>query len=272
MDANNKNGRSEMMQSHKRIVIKVGSTTLTYPSGKLNLKRINRLAWTISDLKNQGKEVILVTSGAVAIGAEILALSERPRDIVGKQAASAVGQAALMQIYEQFFGQYNQKVAQILLTKDVVEHNIRRRNAENTFFKLLSMDVLPIVNENDSVSTEELEFTFAENDTLSAYVACLTKSDLLIMLSDIDGMYNADPRLDPDARIIPYIAKIDDAIMQCAGGSQTSFGTGGMASKLTAARMAGQHNIDTIITSGEDPAILFDIMDGMEIGTYFRHV
>jgi glutamate 5-kinase len=250
-------------------VIKVGTTTLTYPSGKLNFKRINRLAWMISDLRNQGKEVILVSSGAVAVGVARLGLLERPRDIIGRQAASAVGQAALMQIYENFFGEYNQKVAQILLTKDVVEHEARRRNAENTFFRLLSLGVTPIVNENDSVSTDELDFSFSENDTLSAYVALLTAADLLIMLSDIDGMYDSDPKTNPDAKIIRQIGDVA-AVMKFAGDSQSAFGTGGMASKLSAAHMAAQKGIDTVIASGDDPAVVFDIVKGIDIGTYIR--
>lgn len=261
----------DALMRHKRIVIKVGTSTLTYSTGRLNLKRINRLAWMISDLRNQGKEVILVSSGAVAVGVNRLGLTERPSDIIGRQAASAVGQAALMQIYENFFNEYNQKVAQILLTKDVVEHEVRKINAQNTFFKLISLGVIPIVNENDTVSTEELDFSFSENDTLSAYVACVTNSDVLIMLSDIDGLYDSDPKTNPDAKIIPYIDIINDDVLKYAGGSQSIFGTGGMASKLSAANMAAKYGIDTVIASGDDPAIVFDIMNGINIGTYFKH-
>ncbi len=260
----------EALKNHKRIVIKVGTSTLTYESGKLNLKRINKLVWMISDLKNQGKEVILVTSGAVAVGVERLGLSERPKDIIGKQAASSVGQACLMQIYEKFFVEYSQKVAQILLTKDVVDNATRKKNVENTFSKLLSLGVIPIVNENDAVSTEELEFSFSENDTLSAYVACLSKSDLLIMLSDIEGLYDSDPKLNTGAKIIPFVERVDGEIQKYATGSSSSFGSGGMVSKLTAANMAAEHGIDTVIASGEDPTIVFEIMDGAQVGTYFK--
>lgn len=261
----------DALMRHKRIVIKVGTSTLTYSSGRLNMKRINRLAWMISDLRNQGKEVILVSSGAVAVGVNRLGLTERPSDIIGRQAASAVGQAALIQIYENFFNEYNQKVAQILLTKDVVEHEVRKINAQNTLFRLISLGVLPIVNENDTVSTEELDFSFSENDTLSAYVACLTNSDVLIMLSDIDGMYDSDPKINPNAKIISYIDVINDDVLKYAGNSQSLFGTGGMASKLSAANMAAKNGIDTVIASGDDPTIVFDIMNGIKIGTYFKH-
>ena len=259
------------LRNHNRIVIKIGTSTLTYESGRLNLKRINKLAWVLADLRNQGKEVILVSSGAIAVGVERLGLQERPRDIIGRQAASAVGQAALMQIYESFFAEYNQKVAQLLLTRDVVEHEVRRKNTENTFFKLLSLGILPIVNENDTVSTDELDFSFSENDTLSAHVACLTNSDLLIMLSDIDGLFDSDPRINPDAKRIPYIDNINGDIFGYAGNSHGALGTGGMASKVSAAEMVAQKGIDTVIASGDRPEIIFDIINGSDIGTYFKH-
>lgn len=251
----------------KRIVVKIGTASLTLPNGRLDLRRIERLCWVLTDLRNQGYEVILVSSGAIAVGSDRLGLATRPRDILGKQAASAVGQAVLMQIYENFFMTYNQKVAQILLTRDVVENEQRKTNARNTFFTLLSMGVVPIVNENDTISTEELEFS--DNDTLSSYVAILTDSDMLVILSDISGLYDKDPKKHSDAQLIVTVDKITDEITAMAGVSSTTLGTGGMQTKLNAAKMAMDQNIKTIIASGEDPAILFDIMQGKPVGTCF---
>lgn len=256
------------LKMHNRIVIKVGTTTLTYPNGKLNLKRIARLAWVLSDLRNQGKEVILVTSGAIAVGADRLALPDRPRDTKGKQAASAVGQAVLMQIYENFFMEYNQLVAQILLTKDVLDDAVTKENARNTFFTLLELGVIPIVNENDTVSIEELGFS--ENDALSAYVACLVESNMLIILSDIDGLYNCDPNKNKDAIRIPEVLAITDQLRAIAGESGSSLGTGGMASKISAASMATNADIDMVIASGAEPTVIYDILDGKNVGTLFR--
>lgn len=258
----------ERLKEHKRIVIKVGTSNITYPNGKLNLKRISKLAWTIADLRNQGKEIVLVSSGAIAIGADRLGLSERPRDIIGKQVASAVGQAVLMQIYENFFMEYNQKVAQILLTKDVIEFESRKQNAKNTISTLFKMNVVPIVNENDTVSTDELT-EFSENDNLSAHVACLVESDCLIILSDKNGLYTSDPRENEGATLIPIVYNIDEKIIGLAGGAGSRLGTGGMATKVAAAKLAADAGIDTVIASGESPGILFDILDGEEVGTLF---
>ena len=257
----------EHLSKYKRVVVKVGTTSLTHPNGQMNLRRMERLCWVLTDLKNQGKEIVLVTSGAIGVGADRMGLSERPRDTVYKQAASAVGQAALIKIYDNFFMTYNQKVAQILLTKDDVEDKVRRENIHNTFSTLLSMDILPIVNENDTVSTEELGI--GDNDTLSAHVARLVDSDLLIILSDIDGMYESDPRKDANAKLISEITEITDELERAAGGSGSSLGTGGMTTKITAAKMARERGIDTVIAHGDDPNILFDIMDGVEVGTLF---
>lgn len=258
----------ENLKNHKRIIVKVGTTSLTYSNGKLNLKRIEKLAWVLSDLRNQGKEIILVSSGAIAVGAVRLGLEERPRDIIGKQASSAVGQAILMQIYENLFMQYNQKVAQILITKDIFDVPLRRRNAKNTMVRLLEMGVIPIVNENDTVATDELD-EFSDNDSLSAYVCNIVDGDLLILLSDIDGMYTADPNLDSNAQIISTIEKIDDKIIKLAGGSASKFGTGGMITKVNAAKFVNQNGADLVISSGEDPSILFNICDGEPVGTLF---
>lgn len=258
----------ENIKNHKRIIVKVGTTSLTYSNGKMDLKRIDKLAWTLSDLRNQGKEVILVSSGAIAVGADRLALPERPRDIIGKQAASAVGQAALMQIYENFFMQYNQKVAQILLTQDVFDYPARRRNAKNTMLKLLEMGVIPIVNENDTVATEELS-EISDNDTLSAYVCSIVDGDILVILSDIDGMYTKDPKKNSDAEIIDTVDEINDGLKALAGGSSSSLGTGGMITKINAAQIANNSGADMVIASGENPTILQEVLEGKKIGTLF---
>ncbi len=253
-------------KNYKRIVVKVGTTSLTHKNGKINLKAIENLAWVLTDIKNQGKEVVLVSSGAIAVGTDRLALNERPRDIIGKQVASAVGQGVLMQIYESFFSKYNQLVAQVLLTKDVFDSEIMHKNAQNTMLKLLSMGVIPIVNENDTVSTEELQ-GFSDNDTLSAYVSNLIGADLLIILSDIDAMYDKDPNKHKDAKKISVINKIDENILNSAGDSNSSLGTGGMRTKVSCALML--NSADMIIASGSNGAILFDILDGKDIGTLF---
>lgn len=256
------------IKNHKRIIVKVGTTSLTYANGKMDLKRIDKLAWVLADLRNQGKEVILVSSGAIAVGADRLSLAERPRDIIGKQAASAVGQAALMQIYENFFMQYNQKVAQILLTKDVFEYPSRRRNAKNTMLKLLEMGVIPIVNENDTVATEELS-EISDNDTLSAYVCSIVDGDILVILSDIDGMYTKDPKKNSDAEIINTVDEINEDLKALAGGSSSTLGTGGMITKINAAEIVNNAGADMVIASGENPTILLDILEGEQIGTLF---
>ena len=261
-------GYREKLNKHKRIVVKVGTTSLTYKNGRMDLKKIENLAWVLTDLKNRGKDIILVSSGAIAVGADRLGLSERPRNIVGKQAASAVGQAVLMQIYQRFFMEYNQKVAQILITKGIFDHEIKRRNARNTMEELIKLGVIPIVNENDTVAIEELN-EFSDNDTLSAYVAKLIGSDLLIILSDIDGMYKKDPNINENAEIIHTVFGVDDDIYSIAGGSNSALGTGGMITKVKAAKFVNDSGIDMIMASGEKPEIIFDIIDGKEIGTLF---
>lgn len=252
----------------KRVVVKVGTTSLTYPNGKFNLKKIDNLSKMLTDLTNKGMDVVLVSSGAIAIGASKLGLAERPRDVIGKQAASAVGQALLMQMYEKFFSEYNQKVAQILLTKPIFEAEIKRRNASNTINRLLEMGVIPIVNENDTISTDELN-EFSDNDTLSSYVAGLIKSDLLIILSDIDGMYTADPNKDKTAEIIDTVPEINDEIYALAGGSASALGTGGMVTKVKAADYLSKKNVSMVIASGENPDVVYDILEGKKIGTLF---
>jgi len=260
--------KRDHMTQMGRIVVKVGTTTLTYPNGKLNLQRIDKLCWVLADLCNRGREVLLVSSGAIAVGAESLGMSERPRDIIGKQAASSVGQALLMRIYQRFFQVYNRHVAQILLTRDVVDQPIRKENARNTIDKLLSMGIVPIINENDSIATDELE-EFGDNDTLSAYVAVLSDSELLVILSDVDGMYDADPRTNPAATIYHEVHDIAPKMMNEAGGSGSALGTGGMATKLSAVCVTRGHGIDTVIASGEDPAVLLRLLEGEIVGTLF---
>ena len=260
----------ESFNSKKRIVIKVGTSTLTYPNGKINLSRMSRLAWVLSDLLNRDKEVVLVSSGAIAVGTARLNLAERPAEIKGKQAVSAVGQAILMQMYENFFMQYNQIIAQILLTKDVVKDPYLKENARNTFNALFDMRVIPICNENDTVSVEELGFS--DNDALGSYVAGLIESDLLIMLSDIKGLCDCDPTIYPDAKMIDTVSKIDDNIKCLAGETKSKNGTGGMRTKLQAAGRAMNYGIDVVVASGANPEIIFDILAGEEIGTLFSGV
>ncbi len=257
----------ERMKDYNRVVIKIGSTSLTHENGKLNLRQIDKLAWVVSDLRNKGMDVLIVSSGAIAVGADKLGL-ERPRDIIGKQASSAVGQALLMQIYERCFGEYNQKIAQILLTKGAFESAYKKRNARNTLDRLFELNVIPIVNENDTVATDELN-EFSDNDTLSAYVADLIDSDALIILSDIDGLYTSDPNKNSDAKIIDTVTEIGEDIHKIAGGSASTLGTGGMATKVKAAELLNGRGIDMVIAQGEDPEIIFDILDGKQVGTMF---
>lgn len=257
----------EKLKESKRIVIKVGTSTITYPNGRLNLKRIERLAWVLSDLRNQDKEVVLVSSGSIAIGSLRLAFAERPKETRKKQAAAAVGQAILMQIYQNFFNEYNQMVAQILLTKDVVGSDNRRSNTQNTFETLLEMGVIPIVNANDTVSTEEIEFS--DNDRLSALVARLIQADLLMLLTDIDALYDSDPKSNPLAKRISYVECVTEEIEKMAGKKGSEFSVGGMETKLQAAKMCQESGVSMVIALGEDPAVIHHILDGEDLGTYF---
>ncbi len=249
----------------KRIVIKVGTSTLTYANGKLNLRRIESLVKVLADIKNSGKEVLLVTSGAIGVGAAHLGLTERPRDMGGKQAAAAVGQCELMYIYDKHFSEHGHVTAQVLLTRDVIDDDNRKTNVINTIHRLLEYGAVPIVNENDTVSFEEIEF--GDNDTLSAVVAVLSGADALIILTDIDGVYTADPRTNPDAKFIPLVEKIDDDLRKAASGAGSSRGTGGMMTKLHAAEMASAQGISTVIMNGCDPSRLYDIFEGKPVGT-----
>lgn len=250
-----------------RIVVKVGTSTLTHATGNLNIRRVECLCRVLSDIKNAGHEIILVTSGAVGMGLGKLSIKQRPSDIPSKQAVAAVGQCELMYTYDREFSQHNHVVAQILLSAYDVENEERRRNFHNTIFRLLELGVLPIINENDTVATEEL--TIGDNDTLSAIVAVSAGADLLVLLSDIDGLYTADPRKDPKAKLIPQVNGITPEVENLAGGSGSSLGTGGMATKLHAAKIANGSGIDMIITNGSSPEVLYRILDGEAVGTRF---
>ncbi len=251
----------------KRIVIKVGTSTLTHQTGRLNIRRVESLVKVISDLKNMGKEIILVSSGAIGVGAGCMGMTQRPREKVAKQAAAAVGQCELMNIYAKMFREYEHTVAQILLTKDVVEVPESKENAINTFMKLLEYGVIPIVNENDTISTKEAEF--GDNDTLSAVVAVLAEAGLLVILTDIDGVYDSNPKEHNDAKMIDIVENVED-IMDVAGGAGSSFGTGGMITKLEAAKIAGVKGIHTIIMNGSAPKRLYDITTGTPVGTLIK--
>lgn len=256
-----------LFQKSKRIVVKVGSSTLTHSTGALDLRRIEKLAKTLADLKNTGKEVVLVSSGAVSAGIAKSGLGHRPNTLEEKQAMASVGQSELMKIYDRLFSDWGHTVAQILMTRDVIDNPVRRIAAENTFNTLLKMGCIPIVNENDAVSTDELT-KFGGNDILSAHVANLCKADILINLSDIDGLYDSDPRKNPNAKFIARVECIDE-ILGYAGGAGTDRGTGGMEAKLTAAKMVTENGIPMFIMNGRDPEILYDLLDGKSVGTYF---
>ncbi|WP_058485036.1 glutamate 5-kinase [Defluviitalea phaphyphila] len=265
MDSRNK------LKDSKRIVIKIGTSSLTHENGTLHYSKMEHLARILSDLKNSGKEVILVSSGAIGVGSERLGCKQRPKQIEMKQAAAAVGQAILMQIYEKFFGEYNQIIAQILLTKDVLEDNIKKTNAQNTLNTLLKMGVIPIVNENDTIATEEIqESIFGDNDTLSAMVAVLIEADLLILLSDIDGLYTEDPRNCIDAKLIDTVDNITYEIESLAGDSGSNVGTGGMITKISAAKIANKNGINMVIANGENLNNIYKILEGENVGTLFK--
>lgn len=256
-----------IIKNAKRIVFKIGSSSLTHETGRLDLHRMEHLARVLSDFKNAGKDVVLVSSAAITAGRSKLNLDHRPASIAEKQAMAAVGQCELMAMYERFFGFYGHPVAQILLTKDVSENPIPRQNAINTFETLLSMNCVPIVNENDTVAFEEIEF--GDNDTLSAHVAVLCKADALVILSDIDGLYDSNPRENPNARLVPTVAKIDDRIRAMAGGAGSDFGTGGVITKIKAAEIVCKNGIPMFIINGDNPERLYDLFEGQHIGTYF---
>ncbi len=250
-----------------RIVVKVGTSTLAHATGRLNIRHVEELVKVLSDLKNAGHEVILVSSGAIGMGVGKLNLPGRPADMPTKQAAAAVGQCELMYTYDKLFSQYNHTVAQILLTGEDVDQADRKQNFENTMARLLELGALPVINENDSIATDEIKV--GDNDTLGAIVACAVEADLLVLLSDIEGLYTADPRKDPDARLIPVVEAVTPEIEALAGEKGSELAVGGMATKLRAAKLVTAAGCDMIITNGEHPERLYDIAEGRPVGTRF---
>ena len=250
-----------------RVVVKVGTSTLAHATGRLNIRHVEELVKVLSDLKNAGHELILVSSGAIGMGVGKLNLPGRPTDMPGKQAAAAVGQCELMYTYDRLFTQYNHTVAQILLTGEDIDHEDRRTNFENTMFRLLELGALPIINENDTVATAEIKV--GDNDTLGGIVSCCVQADLLVLLSDIEGLYTADPRKDPDAKLIPVVEAVTPDIEALAGGKGSELAVGGMATKLRAAKMVTAAGCDMVIANGEHPDYLYDIVEGKAVGTRF---
>lgn len=253
-----------------RIVVKVGTSTLAHPGGLLNIRHTEDLVRVWSDIQNAGHQLIVVSSAATGLGAGKLQI-EKPGDLVTKQAAAAVGQCELMYTYDKLFNEYNHTVAQVLLTGEDVKNEQRSRNMRNTIFRLLELGALPVINENDTVATDEVgvENTIGENDTLSAIVAAAVHADLLILLSDIDGLYDGDPHRDPAAKLIPVVPSIDAHILALGGGSGSSLGTGGMATKLKAAQIVTEVGCQMVIANGSKPALLYDIVGGKPVGTRF---
>ena len=264
--------KGEMLMSNfesaKRIVVKVGTSTLTYETGKTNIRRMARLATVLSDLHNSGLEIVLVTSGAIGVGVGKLGLKERPQDTPGRQAAATVGQCELMFIYDKLFGEYGQIIGQLLITRSDIENDERRNNLINSFEKLFEYGAIPIVNENDSVAVEEI--VYGDNDSLSANVARLVHADALIILTDIDGFFSGNPHEDENAELIPYVEEITDELLALAAPSDTKQGTGGMITKLLAAKLATEAGINTFVMNGSDPADIYKLLDGNQIGTFFK--
>ncbi len=257
-----------MIMNNKRIVVKVGTSTLTHPSGSFNLRHIESLVKVLSDIKNSGVEIVLVTSGAIGLGMAKLGLRERPKDTPTKQACAAVGQCELMNMYDRLFGDYNVTVAQVLLTKYVISDE-RKDNVLNALDRIISSGAVPIVNENDVVAIDELELEVGENDSLAAIVSVLVGADLLIIMSDIEGLYDKNPRDHRDAKLISRVESITDEIENYAEGAGTDLGTGGMATKIRAAKIANSHGVDMLIINGSRAENLYDVMDGKIIGTLF---
>ncbi|MGN0804814.1 MAG: glutamate 5-kinase [Candidatus Coproplasma sp.] len=250
-----------------RVVIKIGTSTLTHSTGKLNFRLFERLCKVISDVKNAGNEVIIVSSGAIGLGRSKLCLDERPTDIPTKQAAAAVGQCELMYFYDKYFSEYRQSVAQLLVTAEDLTGGERLVNFSNTLEKLISLGALAVINENDTVATAEI--SVSDNDTLSALVAVNVKAQLLILLSDIDGLYSADPHKDANAKLIPVVDEITPEIERIAGGSVSGLGTGGMATKISAGKICTKSGADMVIANGSSPEVIYDIMEGKSVGTKF---
>lgn len=255
------------LKKKKKIVVKVGTSLLAYDNGKINLQRMEKLVRVLADLHNSGREVILVSSGAVAVGIGMLGQEEKPDNLVKKQAIAAIGQVGLLRLYQKFFDEYNKTVGQVLLTRDGIENSLRRKNARNTLNQLIEMGIIPIVNENDTVSTQEIEF--GDNDTLSAVVATLIQADLLMILTNTDGVYTADPHIYHSARKVPKVMKASDDLRDINLEGSSKMGSGGMASKIAAAELCREHNVDVVIANGADPAAIMDILEGKDLGTFF---
>ena len=259
----------EKLKERKRIVVKIGTTTITHSdTGELDLLKLEKIVRVLTNIRNQGKEVVLVSSGAIAVGRQALGLGYKPQETSVKQACAAVGQSRLMMVYQKLFSEYNQTTAQVLMTRYTIENDVNRENAHATFKELLNMGVIPIVNENDTVATEELDF--GDNDILSGIVLDLIGGDLLILLSDIDGLYTDDPHNNPDAEFISFVDHIDEDHMNMAKGPYSMSGTGGMSSKLSAAMIAAKAGADLIIANGKEAYVIDDIIQGKEVGTYFH--
>ena len=257
------------LKEKKRVVVKVGTSTLTHRTGRLNIRRVEGLVKNLADLQNAGHEIILVSSGAIGLGMSKIGLAERPKDTPTKQACAAVGQCELMYLYDKLFAEYSINVAQLLLTKFVLIED-RRQNVQNALERVIQLGAIPIVNENDTVAIDELELEVGENDSLAATVAKIANADLLIIMSDIDGLYDADPRLDPDAKLIPVVEELTDDIRKLAGGAGTKMGTGGMITKINAAEIAVNNGIDMIILNGKNPDNLYYLFETGSLGTRFK--
>lgn len=256
------------ISERKRVVVKVGTSTLTHRTGRLNIRRVENLVKTLADLQNAGHEIVLVSSGAIALGMGKLGMTKRPQDTPGKQACAAVGQCELMYMYDKFFAEYSIVVAQVLLTKYVLLED-RRQHVVNSMERLLSQGVIPIVNENDTVAIDELELEVGENDSLAANVATIANADLLVIMSDIDGLYDKDPHVHEDARLIPEVGRITDDIRDLAGGAGSALGTGGMATKIKAVEIAHAADIDVVLMNGKNPRKLYDLFEDKPVGTIF---
>ena len=257
------------MRDKKRIVVKVGTSTLTHGTGKLNIRRVEILVKTLADLQNAGHEIILVSSGAIGLGMSKLGLMQKPKDTPTKQACASIGQCELMYLYDDLFSNYGINVAQMLLTKYILLEG-RKENVENALARIIELGAIPIVNENDTVAIDELELEMGENDSLAANVAVLAKADLLIIMSDIEGLFDKDPHKYDDAELIPVVQSITDEIRALAGGAGSKLGTGGMATKIKAAEIARQGGIDLIIMNGRDPRRLYKIFENKPVGTLFK--
>ncbi len=255
------------LKDKKKIVVKVGTSLLAYENGKINLQRMEKLVRVLADLNNSGREVVLVSSGAVAVGLGMIGLENKPDNLVMKQALAAIGQVGLIRLYQKFFDEYNKTVAQVLLTRDGIENSLRRKNARNTLNQLIEMGIVPVVNENDTVITDEIEF--GDNDTLSAAVATLIQADLLLILTDTDGVFTADPHIHQSARKVPKVMKASDDLKDINLEGTSKMGSGGMASKIAAAELCREHNVDVVIADGADPSTIMDVLEGKDLGTFF---